>query len=95
MDHAGTQQARVDKAAAHELGARLLFDEVALARQQTFVNERLARYHHGVGRYLVPAPQTNDVVEHDLVQVELHLGAVAHRDGLLRSEERELVDHLL
>ena len=95
MDHAGTQQARVDKAAAHELGARLLLNKVALARQQTFVNERLARYHHGVGRYLVPAPQTNDVVEHDLVQVELHLGTIAHRDGLLRGQQCELIDHLL
>ena len=94
MDHAGAQQARVDKAAAHELGARLFLDEVALASQQALVDERLARHHHGVGGNLVAAPQADDVVEHDLVQVELHLGAVAHRDGLLRGEQRELVDHL-
>ena len=95
MDHAGAQQARVDKAAAHELGAGLLFNEIALARQQALVNERLARHHHGVGRNLVTAPQANDVVEHDLVKVELHLGTVAHRDGLLRGQQRKLVDHLL
>ena len=95
MDHAGAQQARIDKAAAHELGARLFLNEVALARQQALVDERLARHHHGVGRNLVTASQTNDVVEHDLVQVELHLGAVTHRDGLLRGEQRKLVDHPL
>ena len=95
MYHAGAQQARVDKAAAHELGARLFLDEVALARQQALVDERLARHYHGVGRNLVTAPQANDIVEHDLVQVELHLGAVAHRDGLLRGEQRKLVDHPL
>ena len=95
MDHAGAQQARVDKAAAHELRAGLLFDEIALARQQALVHERLTRHHHGVGRNLVTAPQANDVVEHDLVQVELHLGTVAHRNGLLRGQQRELIDHLL
>ena len=95
MYHAGAQQARVDKAAAHELGARLFLDEVALARQQALVDERLARHHHGVGGNLVTAPQANNIVEHDLVQVELHLGAVTHRDGLLRGEQRKLVDHPL
>ena len=95
MDHAGAQQARVDKAAAHELGAGLLFDEIALARQQALVHECLTRNHHGVGGNLVAAPQANDIVEHDLVQVELYLGAVAHRDGLLRGEQRKLIDHLL
>ena len=95
MDHAGAQQARVDKAAAHELGAGLLFDEIALARQQALVHECLTRNHHGVGRNLVTAPQADDVVEHDLVQIELHLGTVAHRDGLLRGQQRKLIDHPL
>ena len=95
MDHAGAQQARVDKAAAHELGTGLFLNKVALARQQALVHERLARNHHGVSGNLVAAPQADDVVEHDLVQVELHLGTVAHRDGLLRGQQRELIDHLL
>ena len=94
MDHAGAQQARVDKAAAHELGAGLLLNEVALARQQALVNECLARHHHGIGGDLVAAPQANDVVKHDLVQVELHLGAVTHGNSLLGGEQCELVDHL-
>ena len=95
MDHAGTQQARVDKAAAHELGAGLLLDKVALARQQALVHERLTRYHHGIGGNLVTAAQTNDVVKHDLVQVELYLDTVTHGNGLLGGEQRELVDHTL
>ena len=95
MDHAGAQQTRVDKAAAHELGTGLFLNEVALTRQQALVHERLARNHHGVSGDLVAAPQADDVVEHDLVQVELHLGAVAHRDGLLGGQQRELIDHLL
>ena len=95
MNHAGAQQARVDKAAAHELGTRLFLDKVALARQQALVHERLARNHHSVGGNLVAAPQADDVVEHDLIQVELHLGAVAHRDGLLGGQQRELINHLL
>ena len=95
MNHAGAQQARVDKAAAHELGTGLFLNKVALARQQALVHERLARNHHGVSGNLVAAPQADDVVEHDLVQVELHLGAVAHRDGLLGGQQRELIDHLL
>ena len=95
MDHAGAQQARVDKAAAHELGTGLFLNKVALARQQALVHERLARNHHGVSGNLIAAPQADDVVEHDLVQVELHLGTVAHRDGLLRGQKRELIDHLL
>ena len=95
MDHAGAQQARVDKAAAHELGTGPLLDKVAFARQQALVHERLARNHHGVSGNLVAAPQADDVVEHDLVQVELHLGTVAHRDGLLGGQQRELIDHLL
>ena len=95
MDHAGAQQTRVDKAAAHELGTGLFLNKVALARQQALVHERLARNHHGVSGNLVAAPQADDVVEHDLVQVELHLGAVTHRDGLLGSQQRELIDHLL
>ena len=95
MDHAGAQQARIDKATAHELGAGPLLDEVALARQQALVNERLARHHHGVGGNLVAASQTNDVVEHDLVQVELHLDAITHRNGLLGGKQRKLVDHPL
>ena len=95
MDHAGAQQTRVDKAAAHELGTGLFLNKIALARQQALVHERLARNHHGVSGNLVAAPQADDVVEHDLVQVELHLGAVAHRDGLLGGQQRELIDHLL
>ena len=42
MDHAGAQQARVDKAAAHELGTGLFLNKVALARQQALVHESLA-----------------------------------------------------
>ena len=95
MDHTGAQQARVDKAATHELGAGLLLDEVALARQQALVHERLARHDHGVGGNLITAPQANDVVEHDLVQVELNLDAITHRNGLFRGKQRELVDHAL
>lgn len=76
MDHAGAQQARVDKAAAHELGARLFLNEVALARQQALVDECLARHYHGVGGNLVTAPQANDIVEHDLVQV---MSSTSHR----------------
>ena len=95
MDHLGAQQSRVDKAAAHELGAGLFLDEVALACEQALVNERLARHHHGVGGNLVAAPEANDVVEHDLVQVELHLGTVTHRNGLFGGKQRKLVDHAL
>ena len=95
MNHAGAQQARVDKAAAHELGTGLLLNKVALARQQALVHERLTRNHHGVSGNLVATPQADDVIEHDLVQVELHLGTVAHRDGLLGGQQRKLVDHLL
>ena len=95
MDHAGAQQARIDKAAAHKLGAGLLLNEIALARQQALVDERLARNHHGVGGNLVAASQTNNVVEHDLVQVELHLDAIAHRNGLLGGQQRKLVNHPL
>ena len=95
MDHAGAQQTRVDKAAAHELGTWLFLNKIALARQQALIHERLARNHHGVSGDLVAAPQADDVIEHDLVQVELHLGAVAHRDGLLGGQQREFIDHLL
>ena len=95
MNHAGAQQARVDKAAAHKLGTGLFLNKVTLARKQALVDERLARNNHGVGGDLVAASQANDVVEHDLVQVELHLGAVAHSDGLLGGQQRELIDHLL
>ncbi len=95
VDHARADEARVHEAAAHELGARELADEVALAREKALVHQGLARHDDGVGGDLVAAAETDDVVEDDLVEVDLALGAVAHDGRALAGEERELVDHAL
>ena len=93
--NAGEDQAGVEEAARHEMVARLLADEVALASEEALVHARLARDHHGVGGDLVAAAELHEVVLHDLLEVELDLDAVADDHGLLGSEERELIHHAL
>lgn len=95
MDHACVHETRVDEAAAHELIAGTLMDRVALAGEQALVHVALARDNDRVGRDLVSPAQADQVVEHELVELELDLMIVANRDGALRGEQRELVHHAL
>ena len=48
MDNPRIDKARINKAAAHDLGPRGLADEVALAREEALVYLGLARHHRSV-----------------------------------------------
>ena len=95
MDHTRVHETRVDKAAAHELIAGTLVDRVALAGEQALVHMALARDNDRVGRDLVSPAQADQVVEHELVELEFDLPIIANRDGAFRGEQRELVHHAL
>ena len=55
----------------------------------------LARDNDRVGRDLVSPTQSDQVVEHELIELKLDLLTIADRDGALGGEQRELVHHAL
>ena len=95
MDHTCVHEPRIDEAAAHELIAGTLVNRVALTGEQALVHVALARDNDRVGRDLVSPAQADQVVEHELVELEFDLPIVANRDGALRGEQCELVHHAL
>ena len=95
MDHASIDQAGINKAAAHELGAGLLANQIAFAGKKTFVDLGIARNYNGVGGNLVTTSQANDIVKNDLVQIHLNLRTVANHRRTLACKKRQFIDHTL
>ena len=95
VDDARVNEPGIEEAAAHQLVSRLLADEIALPRQQTLVDLRIAADDDGIRRYLVAATELEDIVQDDLVEIELDLRAVAERHCLLGSQQRQSIDHAL
>lgn len=58
-------------------------DRVALAGEQALVHVTLARDNDRVGRDLVSPAQADQVVEHELIELEFDDLTIANRDGAL------------
>ena len=73
--------------------ARRLVDRIRLAGEQRFVDlEPVALIDHAVGQHLVSGLEAQQVVEHDIADCHLLVGAVPHHPRAGRVQHRELIE---